>query len=80
MCFTDIRVKKFGEEKNDLEDQVRRLKLELEEERNKNRRIENGLDYEKQSKYGFCNCMNNVFICLLCFSHKFSRFLGLVCD
>ncbi|XP_064102238.1 uncharacterized protein LOC135212604 isoform X2 [Macrobrachium nipponense] len=43
----DVRLKKFGEEKNDLEDQVRRLKLELEEERNKNRRRENGLDYEK---------------------------------
>ncbi|XP_071553032.1 uncharacterized protein [Panulirus ornatus] len=46
----DIRLKKFGEEKNDLEDQVRRLKLELEEERNKNRRRENGLDYEKQKE------------------------------
>ncbi|XP_042206420.1 uncharacterized protein LOC121855512 isoform X2 [Homarus americanus] len=46
----DIRLKKFGEEKNDLEDQVRRLKLELEEERNKNRRKENGLDYEKQKE------------------------------
>ncbi|XP_068214102.1 putative leucine-rich repeat-containing protein DDB_G0290503 isoform X2 [Palaemon carinicauda] len=43
----DVRLKKFGEEKNDLEDEVRRLKLELEEERNKNRRRENGLDYEK---------------------------------
>lgn len=46
----DVRLKKFGEEKNDLEDQVRRLKLELEEEQNKNRRRENGLDYEKQKE------------------------------
>ncbi|KAK8391407.1 hypothetical protein O3P69_017177 [Scylla paramamosain] len=46
----DVRLRKFGEEKNDLEDQVRRLKLELEEERNKNRRRENGLDYEKQKE------------------------------
>ncbi|XP_064102242.1 uncharacterized protein LOC135212604 isoform X5 [Macrobrachium nipponense] len=46
----DVRLKKFGEEKNDLEDQVRRLKLELEEERNKNRRRENGLDYEKATE------------------------------
>ncbi|KAK7026759.1 Leucine-rich repeat flightless-interacting protein [Halocaridina rubra] len=46
----DVRLKKFGEEKNDLEDQVRRLKLELEEERNNNRRRENGLDYEKQKE------------------------------
>lgn len=49
--MTDVRLKKFCDEKNDLEDQVTRLKLELEEERNKNRRRENGLDYEKQSKY-----------------------------
>lgn len=49
--FTDVRLRKFGEEKNDLEDQVRRLKLELEEERSKNRRRENGLDYEKQSEW-----------------------------
>lgn len=56
--MADVRLKKFCEEKNDLEDQVRRLKLELEEERNKNRRKENGLDYEKQSKYvEFCRCM-----------------------
>ncbi|KAK4326870.1 hypothetical protein Pmani_002640 [Petrolisthes manimaculis] len=46
----DVRLRKFGEEKNDLEDQVRRLKLELEEERSKNRRRENGLDYEKQKE------------------------------
>ncbi|XP_050710306.1 leucine-rich repeat flightless-interacting protein 2-like [Eriocheir sinensis] len=45
----DVRLKKFCEEKNDLEDQVRRLKLELEEERSESRRRENGLDYEKQS-------------------------------
>nr|XP_045582111.1 uncharacterized protein LOC123745541 isoform X2 [Procambarus clarkii] len=46
----DVRLKKLGEEKNDLEDQVRRLKLELEEEQIKNRRRENGLDYEKQKE------------------------------
>ncbi|KAK8736166.1 hypothetical protein OTU49_004855 [Cherax quadricarinatus] len=51
----DVRLKKFGEEKNDLEDQVRRLKLELEEEQNKNRRRENGLDYEKQSGPAGCS-------------------------
>ncbi|CAL4099758.1 unnamed protein product [Meganyctiphanes norvegica] len=45
----DVRLKKFAEEKNDLEDQVRRLKLELEEERSEGRRRrENGLDFEKQ--------------------------------
>ncbi|XP_050695645.1 myosin-11-like isoform X2 [Eriocheir sinensis] len=46
----DVRLKKFCEEKNDLEDQVRRLKLELEEERSESRRRENGLDYEKQKE------------------------------
>jgi len=45
----DVRLKKFAEEKNDLEDQVRRLKLELEEEKSEGRRRrENGLDFEKQ--------------------------------
>lgn len=56
--MADVRLKKFCEEKNDLEDQVRRLKLELEEERSESRRRENGLDYEKQSKYvELCRCM-----------------------
>lgn len=45
----DVRLKKYAEEKNDLEDQVRRLKLELEEERSEDRRRrENGIDFEKQ--------------------------------
>ena len=45
-------MKKFAEEKNDLEDQVRRLKIQLEEESYKNKKIkENGLDFEKASKY-----------------------------
>jgi hypothetical protein len=34
-CFTDVRLRKFAEEKNDLLDQVRHLKLELEEERSR---------------------------------------------
>jgi len=45
----DVRLKKYAEEKNELEDQVRRLKLELEEERSEDRRRrENGIDFEKQ--------------------------------
>lgn len=35
--FTDVRLRKFAEEKNELLDQVRHLKLELEEERSRHK-------------------------------------------
>lgn len=36
-AFTDVRLRKFAEEKNELLDQVRHLKLELEEERSRHK-------------------------------------------
>jgi hypothetical protein len=36
-AFTDVRLRKFAEERNDLLDQVRHLKLELEEERSRHK-------------------------------------------
>lgn len=38
----DVRLKKFLEEKNDLLDQIRRLTIELEEERNKHSKGDRG--------------------------------------
>jgi hypothetical protein len=35
--FTDVRLRKFAEEKNELQDQIRHLKLELEEERSRHK-------------------------------------------
>lgn len=35
--FTDVRLRKFAEEKSELLDQVRHLKLELEEERSRHK-------------------------------------------
>lgn len=40
--FVDVRLKKFLEEKNDLLDQIRRLTIELEEERNKHSKGDRG--------------------------------------
>lgn len=44
MCFVeiDVRLKKFLEDKNDLLDQIRRLTIELEEERNKHSKGDRG--------------------------------------
>lgn len=38
----DVRLKKFLEDKNDLLDQIRRLTIELEEERNKHSKGDRG--------------------------------------
>lgn len=45
----DVRLRRYAEGKHDLEDEVRRLKMELEEELSR-RRKENGIDHEKQSE------------------------------
>ncbi|RXG68200.1 Leucine-rich repeat flightless-interacting protein 2 [Armadillidium vulgare] len=45
----DVRLRKYAEDKHELEDEVRRLKLVLEEELS-NKRRENGLDYEKHKE------------------------------
>lgn len=37
LYFTDVRLRKFAEEKSELLDQVRHLKLELEEERSRHK-------------------------------------------
>jgi hypothetical protein len=36
LFISDVRLRKFLEERNELQDQVRHLKLELEEERSRN--------------------------------------------
>lgn len=65
VCFVDVRLRKLAEEKDELLAQIRKLKNQLEEERQKHskvdsaftdgERMENGTDLhfiEMQSKYG----------------------------